>query len=271
MNQHPKISVIVATLGNRGIELKRMLETLENQTYKHFEVILVLQQEQDTWSEILAGYKLTTQVVMMSGRGLSKARNIGLAHATGDIVTFGDDDCWYERETFRQVVASFQTGKDVISLNMYDPDRQKFGRVQRIQTPKFLTKRELMSRSSIEIFVKRGCLENNEAGPEIRFDELFGLGATYISGEENIFLSDLFRQGYVTYFHPESLVYHAVQPRITRLTKTQMLSKGPLFKRMYSAPTAFLLVSLFYFKKKQKKIFREVLKETWTYQPRGER
>ncbi|EUJ48381.1 glycosyltransferase family 2 protein [Paenilisteria rocourtiae] len=271
MNRFTKISVIVATLGDRVMELKRMLETLENQTYSHLEVILVLQQEQDTWSEVLAGYKLTTRVVMMQERGLSKARNLGLEYATGDIVTFGDDDCWYAPETFEHVVASFQTGKDVISFNMYDPDRQQFGRLQHIQTSKFLTKRELMSRSSIEIFVKRSCLEKNEAGPAIRFDEVFGLGATYISGEENIFLSDLFRQGYVTYFHPECLVYHAVQPRITRLTEAQMLSKGPLFKRMYSTPTAFLLVSLFYIKKKQKNLFWEVLQATWTYQPRGER
>ncbi|EUJ25400.1 glycosyltransferase, partial [Listeria cornellensis] len=194
-----------------------------------------------------------------------------LEHATGDIVTFGDDDCWYAHDTFQHVVEAFQRGKEVISLTMYDPEQQKFGRAQKIKTSRYLTKRELMSRSSIEVFVKRACLEKNEAGPAIRFDEAFGLGATYVSGEENIFLVDLFRQGYRTYFHPEWLVYHAVQPRITRLTKAQILSKGPLFKRMYSTPIAFLLVSLFYIKKKQKNLFWEVLKATWAYQPRGER
>lgn len=271
MNSIPKISVIVATLGDRVVELKRMLETLENQTYTHFEVLLILQKEQDDWSEVLATYNLNARVIMTSEYGLSKARNIGIDHATGDIVTFSDDDCWFHCETFAHVVASMQAGNDVISLNMYDPDRQKFGRAQRIQKPKFLTKRELMNRSSIEIFLKRACLEKNEAGAKIDFDEAFGLGATYISGEENIFLVDLFQKGYRTYFHPEYLVYHAVQPRITRLTQAQMLSKGPLFKRMYNAPTAFLLIVLFYIKKKQRNIFWEVLKATWTYQPRGER
>ncbi|MBC1234819.1 glycosyltransferase family 2 protein [Listeria booriae] len=270
MKSLPKISVIIATLGDRITELKRLLETLENQTYTHFEVLFVLQQEQDVWSNILEGYNLNTRVVMMSGRGLSKARNLGLAHATGDIVTFSDDDCWYGHETFAHVVASMQTGKDVISLNMYDPNRKKFGRDQHIQTPKFLTKRELLSRSSIEIFVKRSCLDKNEAGPAILFDEAFGLGASHISGEENIFLVDLFQKGYRTYFHPEYLVYHAVQARITRLTRAQILSKGPLFRRMYNTPTAFVLVILFYVKKKQRNLFWEVLKATWTYRSRGE-
>ncbi|MBC2317993.1 glycosyltransferase family 2 protein [Listeria booriae] len=267
----PVISVIVATLGTRFTELKRMLETLENQTYKHFEVIIVLQNEQDHWSDILATYHIQTKLVITSKRGLSKARNIGLSHATGDIVTFGDDDCWYDAATFSRVVASFQTGKDVISLNMYDPDRQKFGRRQRIQTATYLTKRELMSRSSIEIFVKRRCLEANQHGPRIRFDEVFGLGGDYISGEENIFLADLHRQSYRTYFHPELLVYHAVQPRSTRLTTEQVVSKGPLFKRMYNTPTAFVLLSVFCLKKRQTKLFWKVLKEMWNYQPRGER
>lgn len=270
MIKKPRISVIVATLGDRVMELKRMMATLENQTYPHCEVILVLQNEQDQWSEVFADCGVLLKVIRIDERGLSKARNIGLEHATGEIVTFGDDDCWYEKTTFQQVVDSYQTGKDVISLNLYDPNQQKFGRLQKIKTSRYLTKRELMSRSSIEIFVRRACLEGDDFHDSIRFDEAFGLGATYISGEENIFLTDLLKRSYRTYFHPDVLVYHAVQPRTTRLTKAQVLSKGPLFKRMYHAPIAFLLVTLFYFKKKQKKLLLEVLKETWTYQPGGE-
>ncbi|WP_430536123.1 glycosyltransferase family A protein [Listeria rocourtiae] len=196
MTKKPLISVIVATLGDRVTELKRMMETLENQTYPHCEVILVLQNEQDQWTELLARYTIFSKVVRIDERGLSRARNTGLEHATGEIVTFGDDDCWYDKATFQHVVDSYQTGKDVISLTMYDPDQQKFGRPQKIKTSRYLTKRELMSRSSIEIFVRRTCLESNKFHDVIRFDEAFGLGATYISGEENIFLTDLFKRKY---------------------------------------------------------------------------
>ena len=48
-----KISVLVPTLGTREMEIRRLLETLEKQSYKDFEIIFVTQDNHEIVKDIL--------------------------------------------------------------------------------------------------------------------------------------------------------------------------------------------------------------------------
>jgi glycosyltransferase involved in cell wall biosynthesis len=88
-----KVSLILATV-NRVNELEIFLKSLSNQTYQKFELILVDQNMDARLNEIVNKYRSTCKIKhIQAERGLSKARNVGFHHITGDIVAFPDDDC----------------------------------------------------------------------------------------------------------------------------------------------------------------------------------
>jgi glycosyltransferase involved in cell wall biosynthesis len=105
-----RFSLIVATI-NRYDELSFLLASLLDQTACDFELIVVDQNPDDRLGPLLQQWLQDARqrssntnnaphlVHLHALPGLSKARNLGLEHATGDIIAFPDDDCWYEPTT----------------------------------------------------------------------------------------------------------------------------------------------------------------------------
>jgi hypothetical protein len=92
----PKFSLIIATLG-RTAELAYLLQSVISQARSDIEVIIVDQNADDRINLLLAAMPLHFAVhhLRTEIKNVSAARNVGLAAATGAIVAFPDDDCWY--------------------------------------------------------------------------------------------------------------------------------------------------------------------------------
>lgn len=107
-----KISVIVPTFG-RSAELSRALDSIASQTYKNYEVIIVDDNGQGTSNqtaneELIKEYlSLIPQLNYVSlkyNSGASIARNVGLRAATGEYITFlDDDDEFYPQKLEKQI------------------------------------------------------------------------------------------------------------------------------------------------------------------------
>jgi hypothetical protein len=96
-------SVIVNTMDRAG-PLRTLLQTLEGQSYPHFEVIAVVGPGSDATLAMLAAYGERVKVLRCPDANLSRSRNIGLLAARGDIVAYVDDDAapcrrWLEQLT----------------------------------------------------------------------------------------------------------------------------------------------------------------------------
>lgn len=93
----PFISVILLTY-NREQYLPVMLDSLRNQTFGDYELILVNNGSTDRTAELCAAYaEVDARVKLLTipqNIGASFGRNSGLAAATGEYVTFVDDDDW---------------------------------------------------------------------------------------------------------------------------------------------------------------------------------
>ena len=97
------VSVIVPTY-KRDSSLVRALESLENQTYKNIEVVVVNDCVEETWKEYVEN---TIQKFIDNGilkivfiqnqvnLGSAKTRNVGIENASGKYITFLDDDDVY--------------------------------------------------------------------------------------------------------------------------------------------------------------------------------
>jgi len=87
----PAISVIIPTY-NCGRYLQESLESIFAQTERDFEVIVVDDGSTDDTPHVLDAYTGRLTVVQGAHGGLSAARNLGLARATGEWVAFHDAD-----------------------------------------------------------------------------------------------------------------------------------------------------------------------------------
>jgi glycosyltransferase involved in cell wall biosynthesis len=129
-----RFSLIVATL-NRYDEFSFLLSTLLEQATYDFELIVVDQNPDDALAPLLQRWlQDATQRSSTTGPiphlvhlralpGLSRARNLGLDHATGDIIAFPDDDCWYEPTTLAFVDQWFAQNPDYGILCLGSRDR----------------------------------------------------------------------------------------------------------------------------------------------------
>ncbi len=89
----PSVSVLIPTY-ERAKTLKYVLEGLEKQTYRNFEIIIVLKPGQDETSSLLEAFqkKLRMKVVIQKQGSVAAAYNLGLRAAKGEIIAFLDDD-----------------------------------------------------------------------------------------------------------------------------------------------------------------------------------
>lgn len=97
------VSVIIPTY-NRGWVLREAIDSVLAQDFKDFELIVVDDGSTDNTGEIIDSYDQDLIVLRQSNKGVSAARNRGIAAAAGRLVAFLDsDDLWLPRKLSSQV------------------------------------------------------------------------------------------------------------------------------------------------------------------------
>ncbi len=101
--QNPRVSVIVPTY-NRAHMIVECLDSVLNQTYRDFEVIVVDDGSTDDTEKVIKPYLDRIQYIKQENQGNAAARNIGIRKAKGEIIAFDDsDDLWLPDKLERQV------------------------------------------------------------------------------------------------------------------------------------------------------------------------
>lgn len=99
----PLVSVIIPVF-NAGWCVERAIQSVLDQTFRSFELIIVNDGSTDDTHTKLAHYGDTVRVVSQANSGMSSARNTGIRVARGQYVAFLDaDDVWFERKLELQV------------------------------------------------------------------------------------------------------------------------------------------------------------------------
>ena len=100
------VSVIVPVY-NAEKYLKQTLLSIQNQTFKDFEAILIDDGSSDQSGEICDGQAMTDsrfKVIHQKNSGVAAARNAGIEQAEGEFIAFLDaDDCWLPEKLEKQV------------------------------------------------------------------------------------------------------------------------------------------------------------------------
>jgi glycosyltransferase involved in cell wall biosynthesis len=115
----PKISVIIPTY-NRVHLIKDAIESVFNQTYQDFELIIIDDGSTDSTKEVLAEYGERLQYIYQDNQGRSAARNHGIALAKGEFIAFLDsDDVWFPDKLTRQVPILESSPENVALVHGY--------------------------------------------------------------------------------------------------------------------------------------------------------
>lgn len=105
-----KVSLVMGTLGARSDRFAVFLDSLASGTHRNIELVVVDQsQESHHLSALLSEHRWFPILHLKSKPGLSRARNVGLAQVSGDIVAFPDDDSWYPETLLGSVVERFRS------------------------------------------------------------------------------------------------------------------------------------------------------------------
>lgn len=123
-------------------------------------------------------------------RGLSRSRNIAIKYANNDFCLLADDDLEYVKDYESIILEQFQKypEADVITFKVEGIEKKFKDYHTRSRKLNYLTS---MKVASVEIAFRLESIK--KAG--ISFNELFGAGAKYLMGEENIFLFECIKCG----------------------------------------------------------------------------
>ena len=100
-----KIDVIIPTY-NREASVKRAIDSVLNQSYKNFFLIIVDDGSTDQTKSLLENYKDHPQIKILNqeNRGVSAARNFGISNSNSEWIAFLDsDDEWLPHKLQTQV------------------------------------------------------------------------------------------------------------------------------------------------------------------------
>jgi len=200
-------SLIVCTV-DRFDQLERLFQSLKTQIQPNFEVILV---DQNTDGRLVHLVETFLQFYpirhIRSPKGLSRARNNGIAAAIGTYVGFPDDDCWYEPDTLAAAERLFVQSPeiDIVTGRTLDatgtPSVSPTG-----DQPLAITRQNYLDcGNSNGIFVRRSALATIGG-----FDEDLGVGSEspFQSGEEADLLLRALSAGQTLRYFPTLIVHH---------------------------------------------------------------
>jgi glycosyltransferase involved in cell wall biosynthesis len=92
----PKVSIVVCSY-NGARTLRDCMLSLQDLHYPDYEIILVDDGSKDNTQLIMQEFPKVRNI-RQKNRGLSVARNVGIAAATGEVVAFTDSDCMADRD-----------------------------------------------------------------------------------------------------------------------------------------------------------------------------
>lgn len=237
MDTNIKYSIIII-FKNKTLELVRLLEELNLQTYKNFEVVLV--SENNFNNETLTSYDL--KFIKSSDPYPGKKRHLGLKNSSGSMICFIDDDAYPEKHWLENINNHRLKGFKILGGPAIDIISEKI-------IPKILSL--FYKLKLIGGFPERYSKQKNklvEDWPSVNFvidKQIYlktnGFDYKIWPGEDSLLCNDLVDNGYKINYFNNLIVYH--KRRIDFFSH---------FKQLYG----YSSTRGFFFKKKIKNSFK---------------
>jgi len=112
----PEISVVLPTYNGERF-LRRALDSILDQTFERWELIIVNDASTDSTQEIINNYQSKDPRIrcVRNARNekLPASLNIGFSHASGGFLTWTSDDNYYDPEAFAKMLGVLESNRDI--------------------------------------------------------------------------------------------------------------------------------------------------------------
>ena len=130
---NPKISVIVPIYNTQKF-LHKCVKSILNQTFKDFELLLIVDGSPDNSLMICQNYAKKdkrVRVFTKENEGLEKTRRVGLVHAKGEYITHVDSDDWISKTALERMIESAESSNADIVIAKFIRVMDRFGLINK--------------------------------------------------------------------------------------------------------------------------------------------
>lgn len=203
MAQSVPFEILVATMFRSDFSFLEAM--FPNGVYQDHHILIINQTDPE---RTLHSNHKHIRVINTEERGLSRSRNMAIDHAIGAICLIADDDVRYVGDVEKIIVSAFAKAKKVlhkpptiITFQMTDSDGALYKTYPNIKEHSVAS---LLGVSSVEIAFDRAKV----VASKVRFNTNFGLGATFQTAEEYIFLREIFAKDGACLLQSEVILSH---------------------------------------------------------------
>lgn len=199
-----KLSVVVLTMGNRPVELRRAVDSALNQENVDVEVVLV-----GNGADVPGSWPAAVKVIRLPENvGIPAGRNRGVEVSSGELILFLDDDGWYESTglgAYLHELFTADPGLGIVSFRVRDPEG---GPGERRHVPRLRAGDPLRS-SKVTTFLGGACAVRRAV-----FEAVGGLPEDFFYAHEETDLAwQAINSGYTIVYDADCVMFHpAVAP-----------------------------------------------------------
>ena len=121
ISESPRVSVIIPNF-NRDYCLGRAIQSVIDQTYKNWELIVVDNNSSDNSLEVINGFNdFRILLVQTENNGIiAHSRNLGINKARSEYIAFLDSDDWWSPRKLELSIDSLRSGADIIYHDLFN-------------------------------------------------------------------------------------------------------------------------------------------------------
>ena len=134
----PVILSVVSPVYNGVKYLEPFLRSVQQQSFPHFELIMVDDGSTDSSIEIIKTYQKKDSRIHMIGqnhKGAGSARNFGLSRAKGQYIIFLDCDDWFSEDFFKTMIDRIEADQSDIAICEFFIYNQQTGEMEKSAIP----------------------------------------------------------------------------------------------------------------------------------------
>lgn len=134
----PVILSVVSPVYNGAKYLEPFLRSVQQQSFPHFELIMVDDGSTDSSIEIIKTYQKKDSRIHLIGqnhKGAGSARNFGLSRAKGQYIIFLDCDDWFSDDFFKTMIDRIEADQSDIAICEFFIYNQQTGEMEKSAIP----------------------------------------------------------------------------------------------------------------------------------------
>jgi len=236
-NKNISLEILISTKNRDNLDFLNNIFVNNN---AHSNPILIINQTQNL--NFSCPHSDNINLINVNEIGLSKSRNLAIENAKADICLLADDDIVYENNFESIILNAFNLNPcaDIITFKMNDFKGNSFKEYPIIKKH---NKKSLSFVNSVVIAFRRNSIISNK----VFFDENFGLGSTFQTADEYVFLRNALNLNLNIVFHNEVILSHPVDSSGKEVASDRILfAKGALFYKYYNILSLLKLIHYLY-------------------------